>query len=246
MNKLLLITGEDIPFPQAGLTIHQPRIREISLIGETEFYSGCSLLNFQKDSLPQKDKINLDTQTNFDILMAIINDNRAEIQGVKAYTILVLTLLFPSYEILFEQQQIKFTHIDTKQESYLNRITFESFQNILREMLMLTDAKDEYNPQGDLSRQIADKLRARKQKLAELKKGKEDNTILDKYLPILSVGLSKSLNELKEYTLYQLLTEFERYTRKVNYDVYISAKMAGATGMEEVKNWMFEEDSSNK
>ena len=45
-NELLLITGEDIPFIEAQTIIHQPTMKEISLIGEESFLIGSKFLNF--------------------------------------------------------------------------------------------------------------------------------------------------------------------------------------------------------
>ena len=41
---LALITGVDIPIPECQLTIHQPTIKEISQLGETEFFQGIQFL----------------------------------------------------------------------------------------------------------------------------------------------------------------------------------------------------------
>ena len=49
MDELLLLSGNDIPFPEARITIHQPKLREIAFIGEEAFFTGCELLNFSKD-----------------------------------------------------------------------------------------------------------------------------------------------------------------------------------------------------
>ena len=46
------------------------------------------------------------------------------------------------------------------------------------------------------------------------------------------------MNELMQYTVYQLMDEFERFKMKQDFDVYVQAKMAGAKDLEEVKNWM--------
>ena len=50
LNDLLLLSGTDIPFQQAQISIHQPTIKEISFIGEEAFFIGCALLNFSKTS----------------------------------------------------------------------------------------------------------------------------------------------------------------------------------------------------
>ena len=50
-NDLLFLSGNDIPFIEAQLIIHQPTIKEIGLIGEEVFFTGCQLLNFSKNLL---------------------------------------------------------------------------------------------------------------------------------------------------------------------------------------------------
>jgi len=37
--RLALMTGIDIPIPECNIVIHQPTIKEISLIGEEEYFS---------------------------------------------------------------------------------------------------------------------------------------------------------------------------------------------------------------
>ena len=39
-TRLALMCGIDFPVPECQLTIHQPRIKEIALIGEADFFSG--------------------------------------------------------------------------------------------------------------------------------------------------------------------------------------------------------------
>ena len=39
-NELLLLSGNDIPFTPAQLTIHPLRLKEIAYIGEKDFFTG--------------------------------------------------------------------------------------------------------------------------------------------------------------------------------------------------------------
>ena len=48
IGELLLLSGNDIPFPEAKVTIHQPTLKEIAYIGEEAFFLGCGFLNFSK------------------------------------------------------------------------------------------------------------------------------------------------------------------------------------------------------
>jgi hypothetical protein len=58
----------------------------------------------------------------------------------------------------------------------------------------------------------------------------------------------KNLNELMQYTVYQLFDEFQRFQLKVQWDAYVQARMAGAKDLEEVDNWMIDlkEQGQNK
>ena len=62
--------------------------------------------------------------------------------------------------------------------------------------------------------------------------------IIQRYISILSVGLQKSKEELYNYTLYQLVDEYDRYIKKINYDITLQAKMAGAKDIKDADNWM--------
>ena len=42
--KLALMTGVDIPIPECQITLHQPTIKEISMIGEEDFFIGVQCL----------------------------------------------------------------------------------------------------------------------------------------------------------------------------------------------------------
>ena len=107
LNDLLLLSGNDIPFIEAGMVMHPPKIKEIALIGEDTFFTGCGVLNFSKDILSQEDKINLADKGNFEILMSIIMDKSHPVmQKNRVSALMVLSLLFPNYEIELTPQGI--------------------------------------------------------------------------------------------------------------------------------------------
>ena len=66
----------------------------------------------------------------------------------------------------------------------------------------------------------------------------EKINILSRYISILAVGEQKSINELSNYTIYQLYDEFERYQLKLSYDMYIKQLLAGAKDPEKPQDWM--------
>ena len=235
-NDLLFLSGNDIPFVEAQLVIHQPTIKEIAYIGEESFFVGCDLINFSKNSLSEQDKMNLEQQTNFDILLAILREHNAEMLKNRDCVLLVFALLFPEYQIDIQEKEIVF--IKEEEKYTINNNNFEAFKILFNKMLAFKkNESQEYNPSGELAKQIADKFKKRRKKLAENKPAKKID-IFSRYVSILAVGEQKNVQELLNYTVYQLFDEFERYELKLHYDIYLQAKMAGAKDLKEVDDWM--------
>ena len=86
VDELLLLTGNDIPFPKAKLIIHQPHIRDIGLIEESNFFTGCHFLLIDKNQISFEDKNGLDVQTNFDIFIAAMNSRDQAPHKVAVYS----------------------------------------------------------------------------------------------------------------------------------------------------------------
>ena len=250
INPLSLIAGIDIPFPQAQLTIHQPRIDEISYIGQTAFFTGCEYLTLSKNNIITQDKNNSQTLDDFEILMTIIKDKNPTVQTNKVYIELVLLLLFPQYRIDFLPMSIRISKKNQKnklQSHLIDKNNFSQFKKIISEMFCLSsflNKQNIYNPGGPQAKALVQKFKKRHQKLAELKnRGKDLNkqiSIISQYVSILAVGEHKDINTLCKYTIYQLLDQFQRFKMKQNFDVYIQAKLAGAKNLDEVDNWMGE------
>lgn len=243
LDELLLLSGNDIPFVLAQISIRQPKIKEIGLIGEENFYMGCEMLTFSKDILNEADKINLAEQSDFDILMSVLLDKNQAIYKNKIATRAVLSLLFPDYQIAFTHKAIKLIKELEGEEvetHSINSENFNSFKEIITAIFCLkgysSDDTPEYNPGGRLAQQIADKLKKRREVLAK-QKGEQKVSVLNRYVSILAVGEQKDMNQLLNYTVYQLFDEFKRYELKEMFDYYMKAKLAGARDLKEVDNW---------
>lgn len=239
LNELRLLSGNDIPFFEAQIIIHQPTIKEIGLIGEETFYSGCGVLNFSKDNLSEQDRINLGNKTNFEILMSMIMDKSHPVMREhKVNATSVLALMFPDYEIRYTHNEIQFIKEDEVHS--INSMNFEKFKEILTAMFCLKgrgdDAELDYNPGGKLAKGIAEKLYKRRQIVAE-QKGEQKIAVLSRYVSILSVGERKDMNDLLKYTVYQLFDEYDRFELKEQYDMHFRAQLAGARDLQEVDNW---------
>ena len=238
MDLLTILSGNDIPFVKGGFVIHQPTIKEIALIGEESFYTGCEFLRFSKELLNDEDKNNLKDKTDFDILMIILQEkNNVSIKG-RICLELVFSLIFPSYKVRIESDKILLSK-DENEQYVLDNSNFIDFKEIINEIFCLKQSNDkEYNPAGDMAKKISEKLKNRHKKLAQLKNETNINNILGRFVSILAVGESKDMNNLFNYTIYQLFDEHKRYSLKLSHDLMIQAKLAGAKQDEKVENWM--------
>ena len=238
IDELLLITGNDILFPQANIVIHQPHLKEIGMLGELNFLTGVQFLLFDKNKLLDKDKNGLEAQSNFDIFMSVMNSR--DKAKHKTDALMVLALLFPEAKIKIEKDKI-LLQLENFNAS-INKENFSDFQKIIAQMFCLEENdEDSFNPDDALAQRIAEKIREGQKKRAESKgKDTEKVTIYSKYISILSVGLHKSMIDLSNYTVYQIRDELKRFQLKQDFDMYIQAKLAGAQDLEEVENWMEE------
>lgn len=235
LDDLLLMSGNDIPFPMARVNIHQPTLKEIGIIFEENFHMGCHFLNFNKDNLNVEDKSNLETKSDFDIFMSVINSRGN--RELKTDVQMVLALLFPQYNIEIGKDKI-LLHLENFSSS-INETNFSDFKNILDQMFCLSAnaGGTEYNPGDALAAKIAEKIKKGKEKKNQ-KKSNGKLTIFKEYISILSVGLQIDVNTLLNYTVYQINDEYKRFIAFQNWDIYIKAKLAGAQDLEEVTNWM--------
>lgn len=252
IGDLLLLSGNDIPFPEARVIIHQPTLKEIAFIGEDSFFVGCGFLNFSKDLLSAMDKSRLENYNDFEIFMSIIINKTPDTKQSVEAAFLVLTLIFPLYEISVRDNLIVLKQGD--QEFFLNESNFSAFKTILVSMFNLNlggNASEKYNPSGDMAKRIADKFKKRHETLTKIEnqaKGNKSISILGRYISILAIGLSMDINVILQWTVSQLYDVFQRFQLKEQWDAYIQARMAGAQDLDEVDNWMIDlrEQGKNK
>lgn len=239
VNELALNTGVDIPFVPAAITIHVPRLKEIALIGEENFFIGYEFLKISKDKLipTNGDDSLLRDKTDFEILMILLTSSQKDFQKEKACALMVLSLLFPDYQIKIKPLEILLYKNEEKESHSLNKKNYSQFKEILKTFVPLENQQADYNPSGDLAKKIAEKLKQSAQKKAQLAPIQQKVSIFDRYLSILAVGEQKDKNELANYTPYQIIDEYKRFILKQNYDITSKMKMLGAKGVKDADDW---------
>lgn len=233
-HRLALMTGVDIPIPDLQITIHQPTIKEISMIGEQDFFIGIQMLCVDKKVYIEDEGLLANT-SNFQIFMTMLNQQ--QMADKKQAVQQVLTLLFPQAKIIFTPRSILFNIGEGN--VIIDEGNFEKLQEILIQQFCLQGSgQEQYNPTDKKAREIAQKLMKARQKVAKLKATENSGSMFTQYLSVLTIGTSLTLKEAMELTMYQLYDLVERYSMYLNWDIDIRSRMAGAKGDKPIENWM--------
>lgn len=234
--RLALMCGTDIPLPELQTTVHQPRIKEIALIGETDFFIGVQCLNINKD-LVQEGKTLLANTTNFQVFMMIMQQK--EMLDKKIAVEQLLQLLFPTKSIMFTPRSIMLS--DKDNSTMIDDSNFEQFQAVIRQIFCVSNKNNQqagFNPANEKAKEIAQKLMRGRQRVAEIN-GQANASIFGQYLSVLTIGVpSMSLLDLMDLTMFQLYDLIERYQLYISWDIDIRSRLAGAKIDDKPDNWM--------
>lgn len=233
--RLAMMCGTDLPVPECQLIIHQPRIKEISLLGEQEFFIGAQCLTLNKSMFVQ-DKEVLENINNFQIFMMVMNEKEAK--DKRNATQQVLQLLLPSYKVLFTPRTLIFSQ--EGQNTIIDETNFEFFQEVLKLVFCAKNGpmdQQSFNPENQKAREIAEKLMRGRARIAA-EKGGSNSSVLSQYLSILTIGTSMQLQNLMDLTMFQLYDLIERYDLYINWDIDLRSRLAGGKPDKHPDNWM--------
>ena len=231
--KLALMTGVKIPIQELSLVITQPTIKDISALGENEFFTALQYISIDKKQYI--DDINiLKNTSNFEIFVALLEENPEQ----RMYVIAFLNMIFPDNKIFLTPSSI----IINKNENnvILDKDNFYILQEYLKDIFCLKNAANQqisFNPKGKNANEIADKIMKGRKKISE-EKGEDKESIFSRYLSVLAVGNNKSIQELINLTVYQLYDLIERYNIFMNWDIDIRSRLAGAKAEKKPEDWM--------
>ena len=229
--------GTDIPIPGLQVSLYQPRIKDIAMIGDSDFFLGIQCLNINKQMIAQGETLLANTN-NFQLFMTIMKEKEAadKKQAVKK----IFQLIFPNHNVLFTPASLVLTQ-QGQENKIIDESNFETFQGILRQVFFSNtgpmDAQA-FNPANDKAREIAEKLMRARQRVAAQKQD-SNGSVFSQYISTLTVGLpSMSLFDCINLTTYQLFDLIERYMLYINWDLDIRSRLAGGSGDSKPDNWM--------
>lgn len=237
--RLKLMTGVDIPIPELQITIHPPSVKEIAYMGEQDFFMAIQYLCVDKESLIQ-DKTLLETLSNFQVLMKVLEQSKDKQHKKNAIRNLLL-LLFPSYSATMLPNSIILTAKDMPPVT-IDDNTFPTIQDYIKVVLCVNSifqgSNIVYNPGNEAARKIMNKIMEGRKKVAQLKGGNKES-VLTRYLSILTIGSSTiTLKDAIDLTVFQVFDLIDRYNAFVEWDTDLRVRLAGGKPEKTVESWM--------
>ena len=234
--RLALMCGTDIPVPELQTTIHQPTIKEISYIGEQEFFIGLQTLSISKNMIAKGNSV-LESTTNFQIFMTIMKEQ--ETKDKKEAVIALFQLIFPESQVMFTPMSIVLNKEGI--QTLIDETNFDFLQENIKQIFCVNSGpmdQTTFNPADEKAREIAEKLMRGRQRVAE-QKGETNSSAFGRYLSILTIGLNAMpLSEAMNLTMYQMYDLVERYTLYLNWDLDIRTRLAGGKPDSKPDDWM--------
>lgn len=239
------MAGIDIPIPELSITIHPPRVREIAFMGEQKFFNSVQSICLNKNQVTQ-DKRVLDSYTNFQILMKVLEQTPDKKENIKN----LMLILFPKYQPIVLPSGF-LLNIDNGESVHIDENNFDIFQEYAKEILCTSSIFQQenivYKPANKMAEEIANKMYSGRQKVAECNNKQNQNTsILTQYLSILSTAKIVSPRDFLDLNLFQIFDLVERYMAFVEWDIDTKVRLAGGKPDKTVESWMRDLHQTNK
>ncbi|NLV87715.1 MAG: hypothetical protein GX025_10955 [Clostridiales bacterium] len=219
--------------PELGLTLRQPKIKEIAMLGEADYFLALSVFNMTKESL----KIVDPNVTNWMVFLEALNQ---QIEGVN------VRLLLSNFLQLFlvEKLNIGPRSLIIQNESGIVNIEneqFDIFQKLVLQVggvSLLNTSEEEFKPGNKRAAEIAEKMRKARARKAAMQPRPKSKGFLSRYVRAVAVATSNSIKDACDMTLLQLNEIVQSYLAWEAYDLEIRSRLAGAPDGGKIEHWM--------
>lgn len=229
------ISGGPIVVPSCNIVIEQPKVKDVLIFGETNFFTALELLSDTDKffDIIKKDNPQFEELNTFQMFLEFLQV--PDSKKLKDDLTIFFSLICPLYTVQFDKNGIKFlVHDEEKNKDLvrgmINQMTYEEFGQTIKELFSAETAVisntldynvDKSNPQAVA---LEKKLREGREKAARLKgersKNNEKASVIGNMCSILSVAFSQTIDAFLNLTLFQLFNTFHRWMLKRQYDMY--------------------------
>lgn len=256
IDDLTLMSGSNVYIPELHLSIKQPKLIEISKIGEKTFYTMLSILFSEESELTKDDGtvIQLSPYSNlvnnilksprnflpylnvvadlfFDKYYWAIDDKTTELKLISKEEVSIPERLQKDSSELSELDMMELSLIRSANEKIIPEDFWEEFCDVIKDIVGLTKTvkKQKKKARSAKAQAILDKLAASQKKIEKQKKETEFKPVIWNNIGTLSTADGIPVNTiLEEYTLLQLSSQLTRSIKKYEADKQYASLLQGA------------------
>jgi hypothetical protein len=222
IDSLTLISGAPIFIKELGFSLMQPKIKEIAVMGEKQFFKSLSYFFIDPKKMDFKKEI-----SSFDFFLLLFSQDVSIQQEIADLLILVVDSLD---EIKFFDGIVIIRVAG--HECIIDEPKFSIIKESLSQMFKINEHSDGgLNPVNEAAKRIAEKIKERKSLLGHKQESQEQ--AFSNLLSILSTGSnSMGLEDCLNLTIYQVYNLIERFNLYTQYNIQIQSMMQGAENVE--------------
>ena len=222
--KLKILANE--PIPLDDIFIYPISIKQIAKFGYKQYNQGLKILCISKQEI--KDLIGEEISP-FEFLRV----NMIFEPSIDKILSKLLSLICKNKVIFSDEKQAFIVG-----KGLFDKNNFDKFVDIVREQNCIIAGNIDEKPFNEKAKLILEKRRKARNKLMKNSHAEENLSIYD-LVNIVSVGMNLSINEVMEYSIYQLSSQFQRIMAKENYYLNILALIHGASKSNiDLKHWI--------
>lgn len=234
VDELQLITGIDFPVEELGLTLRQPKVKEIAMLGEQNYFVALQLFRMTKESL----KIENPELTNWMIFQEALGQKIEGITNTRTLVTNFLQLFVIQHLTLGPRSII----IDTPEGlTNIEPEQFDIFQKIVCTVggeSLLVPSEEQFRPKNKRAAEIAEKMKKARKRIAAQKPQPKGEDFLARYIKAVAVVTANSLEAVTNMTIIQLNEIMQKYLAWESYDLDIRSRLAGAKGDDKLTHWI--------
>jgi hypothetical protein len=216
------------------LAIRQPKVKEIAMLGEANYFLALSIFKMTKEQL----RIESPEVTNWTVFNQSLEQKIDGVTDLRALLTNFLQLFFLSTIIIGPRSLIL-----QAPEGLIN-VEPEKF-HFLQEAIgevggasLLTPAEEQFKPKNKRAAEIAEKMKKARKRLAAQKPQAKTQGFLTKYIRAVATVTANSLDEVNSMTLLQLNALMQAYLAWESYDLEVKSRLAGAKNDDKLEHWV--------
>lgn len=241
IDELQRITGVDIPVEELCITLRQPKVKDISMLGETNYFIALQLFTMTAEQL----RIETPGVNGWTILQEAL---KQKIDGITDTKVLVHNFLQ-----LFFNQTVNFgpRSLMIMGKGDIQNVEPEDFDKLqsligtLGGKELLVPTEEAFNPKNKRAAEIAEKMKKARKRLAKVKAAENGGIdpdaakkgFLSRYIRTVALGTQNSLEQVNNMTILQLNELMQMFLAKEEYDLDVRSRLAGAKSDKELIHW---------